>query len=103
MVIQKLFKRKEQEIAKNEAGEFKQQAADKLAKYKIGKTTDAYKSYSVGKLPPAHIHARAKRYAVKIFLSHLHEVWYEIHHGKPAPVPFPIAHLNHVHRLEAPK
>ena len=59
----------------------------KLEKYKIGKTTDAYKAYSVGKLPPAHIHARAKRYAVKMFISHLHEIWYEVELGKPAPVP----------------
>ena len=99
----KIYKeRKEAEIIKNENMEFKEQAKEKLEKYNIGKTTDAYKAYSSGKLPPAHIHARAKRYAVKIFLSHLHEVWYEHHYGKPAPVPYVFAHAGHTHKIECP-
>ena len=92
--------RKDQELLKNEAGDFADQAKAKLEKFNIGKTTDAYKAYSVGKLPPAHIHARAKRYAVKIFLSHLHEVWYEHHHRKAPPAPYVMAHAGHVHKLE---
>ncbi len=95
-------KRKESEIAKNEAGDFKDQAKAKLEKHKIGKTTDAYKAYSNGKLPPAHIHARAKRYAVKLFLSHLHHVWYRHEFGKEPPNPFAIEHLGHVHMIEPP-
>ena len=94
--------RKEVELVKNEAGAFADQAAAKLEKFKIGKTTDAYKAYSIGKLPPAHIHARAKRVAVKMFLSHLHQVWYEIEFGKKAPVPyvFEFADKEHVHKIE---
>ncbi len=93
------LQRKEQEILKNENGEFKAQAEQKLEKFKIGKTTDAYKSYSKGKLPPAHIHARAKRYAVKLFLSHLHERWYELTYDEKPPLPYPIAILGHVHKV----
>lgn len=52
-------------------------------------------------LPPAHIVARARRYAMKMFLSHLHEVWYEHHFQKRAPTPFIIEHGGHVH-YEAP-
>ena len=92
--------RKVKEIAKNEAGEFVVQAEAVLAVKRIGKTTDAFKAYSQGKLPPAHIHARAKRWAVKIFLSNLHEVWYEIEYGEPAPAPYPFAQLGHVHKIE---
>jgi hypothetical protein len=90
------------ELVKNEAGAFANQAAEKLEKFKIGKTTDAYKAYSIGKLPPAHIHARAKRVAVKMFLSHLHQVWYEVEFGKKAPVPyvFEFADKEHVHKIE---
>jgi len=102
-VYGKLYQeRKESEIAKNEAGMFADQAAAKLEKFKIGKTTDAYKAYSIGKLPPAHIHARAKRVAVKMFLSHLHQVWYEVEFGKTAPVPyvFEFADKEHVHKIE---
>ena len=92
--------RKEQEVAKNEAGDFAEQAKEKLEKYNIGKTTDAYKAYSTGKLPPAHVHGKARRYAVKMFLSHLHEIWYEHHHGEAPPAPYVMAHAEHVHKLE---
>lgn len=94
--------RKEQEIAKNEAGEFAEQAAAKLAKFKIGKDTDAYKAYSIGKLPPAHIHARAKRYAVKLFLSHFHEAMYREACGKRPPLPYIIEHGGHTHFIAMP-
>jgi len=102
-VYGKLYQeRKEAELVKNEAGAFADQAAAKLEKFKIGKTTDAYKAYSIGKLPPAHIHARAKRVAVKMFLSHLHQVWYEVEFGETAPVPyvFEFADKEHVHKIE---
>lgn len=97
-VYGKVYKaRKEQEEQRNAAGAFADQAAAKLEKYKIGKTTEAYGHYSAGRLPPAHIHARAKRYAVKLFLSHLHGEWYRRHFGKEAPLPYPIAILGHAH------
>lgn len=61
--------RKALEIQRNEQGLFADQAQAILAKRKIGHETDAYKAYSQGKLPPAQLHARARRYAVKLFLS----------------------------------
>ena len=93
------LQRKEQEILKNENLEFKEQA-DAGAK-RVGKTTDAYKAYSVGKLPPAHVHARAKRYAVKLFLAHWHEVAYREHFKCEPPLPYPIAHMGHAHHIKA--
>lgn len=96
------LQRKEIENAKNEAGLFADQAALKLEKFNIGKKTDAYKWYKEGKLPPAHIHARSKRWAVKIFLSHLHHVWFEWHYGKKPPNAFAIEHLGHAHYIEPP-
>ncbi len=93
----KLFKqRKEYEQAKNEAGDYADQAKTALATKKIGKETEAYKYYSIGKLPPAHIHSRAKRYVVKMFISHMHHMWYELELGKQPPVPYVIAHMGHV-------
>ena len=91
--------RKKEETEKNAAGDYADQAADVLKKRKIGKTTEAYKHYSAGRLPPAHIHARAKRWVVKIFLSNLHEIWFEEHYGRPAPSPYPLAHLGHAHKI----
>lgn len=93
------LERKALEQQKNDAGDYADQAAAKLEKFNIGKTTDAYKRYSQGKLPPAHIHARAKRYAVKMFLSHFWEVWREIE-GLPTPEPYAIAHMGHAHKIE---
>lgn len=94
--------RKEYEQQKNENLEYKEQAEEKLKKFKISKNTEAYKWYSQGKLPPAHIQARAKRYAVKIFLSHLFSVWYELDRGKLPPKPYAIAILNHAHEIPIP-
>ncbi len=94
--------RKLGETARNDAGEFADQAAAKLAKFKIGHDTDAYAAYSQGKLPPAHIHARAKRYAVKLFLSHYFHVAYVIEHGKEPPFPYILNQPNHTHFLAPP-
>ena len=93
--------RKAYELAKNSAGDYAEQAAAKLENFKIGKTTDAYKAYSIGQLPPAHIDQRAQRYATKLFLSHMHGKWFELHHGRPAPFPYPIDHMGHVHMIAA--
>ena len=55
-------------------------------RYKIGKTTEAYAAYSAGRLPPGHLHARAKRWAVKLF-------------GVPAPKPYVLSQLEHGHEI----
>jgi hypothetical protein len=94
--------RKELETAENEKGTYKAQAEEVLKTKKIGKETIAYSWYIQGKLPPAHIHARAKRYAVKLFLSHFFEKLYEHHYGKKAPEAYCFAHLGHAHKIEAP-
>lgn len=99
----KLFQqRKAFEQAQNEAGMYAAQAARILDTKRIGKDTDAYKWYSQGKLPPAHIQARAERYAVKMFLSHWHAVAYRQHFGVEPPKPFAIAILGHAHEIEPP-
>ena len=36
-------------------------------------------------LPPAHIHARARRYVVKLFLFHLHDVMWRVEQGEAPP------------------
>ena len=87
--------RKAYEIQRNDAGGNAEAAKIGLAK--VSKNTDAHKHYSEGKLPPAQIDARARRYAVKLFLSHLHGEWYKRHFGVDAPLPYPIAILGHAH------
>ena len=129
-----IFKeRKAYETENNLSGCLSDQAKEKLAKYKIGKDTIAYKWYAgcftrkdaekilaepelrargilmkelekkpgegIQMLPPAHIEQRAMRYATKIFLSHLHEVWYEYEFKCKPPAPFAIAILGHAHKI----
>lgn len=94
--------RKAYEQQKNEAGDYAEQARRTLEKYKIGKNTEAYKWYCQGKLPPAHIDQRARRWAVKLFLSHYHEVAYQLHYGTKPPKPFAIEHLGHAHMIHPP-
>lgn len=84
-------------IAKNEADGFRERALERAAK--VGKSTEAFKAYSIGKLPPAHIDAMARRWAVKLFLAHLHGEWHQRHFGKPAPLPYAIAGLGHIHQI----
>lgn len=71
--------RKVLEYQRNEQGAYAEQAASLLLEFNFGKETQAYKALSKGKLAPGHLHARAKRYAVKLLLAHYHEAmftWY---------------------------
>ena len=94
--------RKEREAAKNASLDFADQAAAKLERFKIGKDTDAYKAYSAGLLPPAHIHSRAKRYAVKLFLAHYQHVAYWHEFGAEPPKPYAIEHMGHADVIKPP-
>lgn len=94
--------RKAYEEKKNLELDYAEQAIEILKTKNIGKKTEAYKWYSKGMLPPAHINARAARYAVKIFLSHLFSVWYEMEHHEKPPKPYAIAILNHAHEVPVP-
>lgn len=53
-------------------------------------------------LPPGIIDARARRYAVKLFLSHLHHVMFECKFGKEPPKPYILTKPEHVHYLGPP-
>ena len=58
--------------------------------------------YETGHLPTGRLDLRARRYAVKLFLAHWHEQAYRNHHGTEPPLPYPIAHLGHAHKIESP-
>jgi hypothetical protein len=96
------LERKAMEAAKNEAGDYEDQAAAKLEKFKIGKDTEAYGHYSSGRLPPAHINARAKRWAVKMFLSHYWAVGHYLETDSIGPLPWVIENGGHIHLREPP-
>lgn len=54
-------------------------------------------------LPPGQIDMRARRWAVKLFLSHLQHRWWEQEIGTPPPPPYAIAILGHAHYLPPPQ
>lgn len=87
--------RKAREIAFNDAGKYADQARQALEEKKYSKETEAYKAYIQNKLPPGRIQSRAKRYAVKLFLAHWHEVAYRNEFHTDPPIPYPIAILGH--------
>lgn len=98
----KLYKQdKARRVEMNESGAFAERAKIILdsKNWRANKSSDTLRS---GKLPAAQIDAQARRFAVKIFLSHFHAVWFETHYGKPAPTPYTIAHMDHVHMIEIP-
>lgn len=59
-------------------------------------------------LPPSQIHARARRHAVKIFLSHLHHVMHVDYYGIEPPRPYildkpdPVTGTLHTHFIPPP-
>jgi len=92
-------KRKAYEVAKNEAGEYADQAAAILKR----KPDHAQKNiYATGKLPAGHLHSRARRWMVKIFLAHLHHVWYVEEFGELPPKPYVLTLPDHVHEIAIP-
>lgn len=122
--------RKAEEWRRNLAGELADEAARKLSETKIGKSTVSYRYYAglispsvvrpyveagvtvpelkptergdeVSMLPPAHIHARAKRWVVKLFLSHYYQHGRELL-GLPVAKPYAIEHLGHVRVIPSP-
>src|SRR6266536_2117825 len=92
--------RKQYEITRNDAGGNAKKA--RVFKLSPGATKAVKDKLAEGKLPDFNIDARARRYAVKIFLSHLHAVMYFDHFGTHAPTPYVIKYLGHVHVLEVP-
>lgn len=129
-VFGKLFKdRKAFEWQRNLSGGNAEQCPKELAKKKFKKSSNAYKWLSglvdpdwareclesgkpfpesvkviVGKpfpmLPPAQIHARARRHSIKLFLSAWHAEAYRHEFSKEPPAPFAIASLGHAHYID---
>jgi hypothetical protein len=89
--------RKAYEVKRNDDGLNAKTATEIVASGKYKRKTVAREAYKAGRLPDAHVHARAKRFAVKLFLSHWHAVACERVLHKPAPMPYVIQHLGHAH------
>lgn len=100
----KIYKaRKEWETERNNRGLYAEQAKRALEEKHYGADTEARKHYEAGRLPPARIHLRASRRAVKLFLAHFHEVLFWVQYEQLPPHPWVLEHVpGHVHRIEVP-
>lgn len=101
-----LFKMKKEEIARrNLEGQFAQVAKYEMeAKPKMTKT-ERWKHWQAGQIAPAHVHDRARRWTVTMFISHLHHVMYEDFYGELPPKPYVFEHVEgqeHEHYYSPP-
>lgn len=71
--------RKQLEVERNEAGRFRDQAEKTLAT-RVIKDTATRAIYEAGKLPAGRLELRARRVAVKLFLSHYWQVAFYEHY-----------------------
>lgn len=90
--------RKEHEVKMNDMGENEEQAQEVLEKCPHHEQRNIYKE---GLLPKGHLDMRARRWVVKLFLSHYWEVGRKLE-GLSCPDPYPIAHLGHAKNIEPP-
>jgi hypothetical protein len=98
-VYGKLYlERKQYEAKRNDAGGLAEFARARLEQDRAKKLDpELRKIFESGKLPQIALHERAKRWAVKQFLSDWHAEAYRQHFKTEPPFPYPIAHLGHVH------
>ncbi len=94
--------RKMLEESRNDEGLFRKQAEDALGSRNIGTSTEAYKWYKKGMLPPGRLDLRACRYATKLFLSHWWQVLYSVTYGKEPPVPWILTQEPHTKLIKVP-
>ena len=92
---------KDRRFSKNEAGDYADFAKE-ILDTKNFKANQTRSILETGILSDAQIDAQARRFAVKIFLSHYHAVAFQAHYGEPAPRPYIIAHGDHVHEIAIP-
>ena len=98
-----IYKQKKLEYTrKNEEGYYAEQAKQILKEKNFKDDTITYNALKEGKLSKAHIHARARRYAVKLFISHVFEaMYYDEFHEEP-PKTYVIQYMGH-HDYIAPE
>jgi hypothetical protein len=95
--------RKEFEVKRNESGGNRAHAQERIRRDAARRKVSQERPYHVkGMLSPGHIDLRARRYAVKQFLSDLHGEWFRRAFGEEPPHPYPIAHLGHAHLRPPP-
>jgi len=94
------FERYAWEKIRNDKLIYKDYAYQQLEEYNYDKNTSAYKCLVEGKLSDAHLIARARRYTVKMFISHLFEAMYYFEYNKLPPNPYILSYTEHRDYIE---
>lgn len=95
--------RKAYEMANNDAGKYEKRAKEVINNmWPKVQEKDFYKTLKEGKLPQWMIHARSKRWATKIFLSHYFDVTYRLYNNEEPPLPYAMSHLGHKDFIKIP-
>jgi hypothetical protein len=93
--------RKAYELERDEGGGNADTATQTLAERNF-RDADTKALYESGHLPAGRLDLRASRWAVKLFLAHLHEVMYVDRYDSLPPKPYAMEHLGHAHEIVAP-
>lgn len=93
--------RKKLELERDERGDFAAQAAETLSARKI-RDPATRRVYESGHLPAGRLDLRARRVAIKLFLSHYWAVAYEVEFGRRAPRAWSIEHGGHTGLIDPP-
>jgi hypothetical protein len=97
-----LYRKKKLELVDlNESGKLFKTAEDTLSKKKF-KDPKTLSTYNSGKCSDGHVDGMARRWAVKLFLSNLHELWCAAE-GIPVAKPYSMAILGHTHYICQPE
>jgi hypothetical protein len=84
----KLYLSRKQQETENNENKVYAETAKKYLDHSRSSNPQVREVLEQGMLTASHIDARARRWTVKIFISHLHRVWYERHWGKLPPMAF---------------
>lgn len=96
------LERKRKYEEQNERGELRGNA-ERMLEGSAGKkvSADMVKAWEAGRVQPVGLDRMAMRYAVKIFLSHFHQIGRELEFGDKV-TPWAIAHGGHAHYIPPP-
>lgn len=85
-------------VKRNDAGGFK----EKSEVFVMKEPARQKAVRASGKVPPFYLDRMACRWVAKIFLSHVHALWYWTENHRAPPKPFAIAILGHAHEIAIP-
>lgn len=104
LYIRYYMQRKKMEIERNENGlnrEYAHMLLEKARRLGSNISPDMRKIWSSGKLQAGGVDRRAMRKALGLFLSHFHEVGYNLIFNRPTPAPYAMRY-SHAHYIPPP-